>query len=101
MLHRSHRKGHGMQRRSLLTAALAAPLAAGYVTIDDLRRVQRPRLAMVDKSPPPRPHRERQLLVPPPFVRSTLIGRPSPRRTPQQDAASITAFALQQLGLCE
>src|SRR5476651_1884866 len=58
----------------------------------EIAGLQQPQLAVVDKSPPPRPHRERQLLVPPPFVRSTLIGRPSPRRTPQAYDAAAERF---------
>lgn len=53
---------------------------------------QQPERALVDTSPPARPHRERQLLVPPPFVRSTLTGRQSPRRTPLEYDAAAERF---------
>jgi Ti-type conjugative transfer relaxase TraA len=58
----------------------------------EIAGLQQPQLAVVDKSPPPRPHRERQLLVAPPFVRSTLIGRHSPRRTPTEYDAAAERF---------
>jgi hypothetical protein len=58
----------------------------------EIASLQQPPLAVVDTSPSPRPHRERQLLVPPPFVRSTLIGRHSPRRTPQEYDAAAERF---------
>jgi hypothetical protein len=45
-----------------------------------------------DEPSSPGTRRERRLFVPPPFVRSTASGRPSPRRTPQQDAAAAERF---------
>ncbi|MBS0546134.1 MAG: Ti-type conjugative transfer relaxase TraA [Proteobacteria bacterium] len=59
----------------------------------EIAGLQQQSLAVVDTSPPPRPHRERQLLVPPPFVRSTLIGRHSPPRTPQEYDAAAERFS--------
>ena len=47
---------------------------------------------VLDNRPTSGARRERRLFVPPPFVRSTAIGRASPRRTPQQDDASAARF---------
>jgi Ti-type conjugative transfer relaxase TraA len=58
----------------------------------EIAGLQQPPLAVVDTSLPARPHRERQLLVPAPFVRSTLIGRHSPRRTPKEYDAAAERF---------
>jgi Ti-type conjugative transfer relaxase TraA len=58
----------------------------------EIARLQPTQLVVVDTSPSTRTRRERQLFVPPPFVRSTMIGRPSPRRTPQQYDAAVERF---------
>jgi len=58
----------------------------------EIAGLQQPPLALVDTAPLARPHRERQLLVPAPFVRSTLIGRRSPRRTPKEYDAAAERF---------
>jgi Ti-type conjugative transfer relaxase TraA len=62
----------------------------------DFTRDMRPELALLREQPPApadelsaQPRRELRIFVAPPFVQSAKVGRPSPRRTPQEyDAAS-------------
>ncbi len=56
----------------------------------EIAGLEQPRPTVVDKSP--RPRRERQIFVPPPFVRSPIVGQPSPRRTLQQYDAAVDRF---------
>jgi Ti-type conjugative transfer relaxase TraA len=53
---------------------------------------QEEKLPVLDNRPTSGARRERRLFVPPPFVRATASGRPSPRRTPKEYDAAAERF---------